>query len=113
MAEDYFISKRVPCKALLMNKHSIFQIGFIVKKKKMTKRKITICIHYFRSSSYEESKAHLFPIKAPASPSPGESGELQRQGEIRGTEMKALPRSNPSLSDLEGNLVISPSGSRE
>ena len=33
MAEDYFISKRVPCKALLMNKHSIFQIGFIVKKK--------------------------------------------------------------------------------
>lgn len=38
MAEDYFISKRVPCKALLMNKHSIFQIEFIVKKKKDDKK---------------------------------------------------------------------------
>lgn len=98
-----------------MNKQSTFQIGFIVKKK-MTKKKITICIHYFRSSSCEKSKAHLFPIKAPASPSPGESGELQRQGEIRGTELKALARSNPSFSGLGGNLVISPyqgAGSRD
>lgn len=73
---------------------------------------ITICIHYLRRSSCEESKAHLFLIKAPASPSPGESGELQRQGEIQGTEMKALSASNPSSSDLEENLVSSPAGSR-
>lgn len=34
MAEDSFISKRISYKALLMSKHSTFQIGFIVKKKK-------------------------------------------------------------------------------
>lgn len=33
MAEDPFIPKRMPYKALLMSKHSTFQIGFIVKKK--------------------------------------------------------------------------------
>lgn len=92
MAEDSFISKRIPYKALLMSKHSTFQIGFIVKKKKkITKKKIiTVCVHYFRSSSCEKSKAHLFLIKAPASPSPGESGELQRRREIWGIEMEAL-----------------------
>lgn len=49
----FFSSKRIPYKALLMSKHSTFQIGFIVKKrkKKTTKKKITICIHYFRSST--------------------------------------------------------------
>lgn len=57
----------------------------------MTKKKIiTIRVHYFRSSSCEKSKAHLFLIKAPASPSPGESGKLQRRGEIWGMEMEAL-----------------------
>lgn len=37
-----------------------------------------------------KSKAHLFLIKAPASPSPGESGELQRRGEIWGTRIEVL-----------------------
>lgn len=50
------------------------------------------------------SEAHLFLIKAPASPSPGESGELQRQGETWGTGREVLPRWNLSFSDLERNL---------
>lgn len=59
MADDLLLSKRIPYKALLMSKHSTFQMGFIVKKKRQKKRKttekkiITICIHYFRSSAYE------------------------------------------------------------
>lgn len=79
VAEDPFISKRFPYKVLLMSKHSTFQMDSLLKKN-MTKTKIiTICIHYLRRSSCEESKAHLFLIKAPASPSPGGSGELQRR----------------------------------
>lgn len=59
MADDSLLSKRIPYKALLMSKHSTFQTGFIVRKKKKekkrktTEKKITICIHYFRSSAYE------------------------------------------------------------
>lgn len=34
MADDLLLSKRIPYKALLMSKHSTFQMGFIVKKKK-------------------------------------------------------------------------------
>lgn len=37
------------------------------------------------------SEAHLFLIKAPASPSPGENGELQRRGKCGGAGIEALP----------------------
>lgn len=44
------------------------------------------------------TEAHLYLIRAPASPSPGESGELQRWGEIRGWgEMHCCDQICPSL----------------
>lgn len=88
MADDSLLSKRIPYKALLMSKHSTFQTGFIVKKKKREKKKtttekkiITICIS---GAGLMKREAHLFLIKVPASPSPGESGELQRREENLG-----------------------------
>lgn len=88
-ADDSLLSKRIPYKALLMSKHSTFQTGFIVKKKKEREKKrkttekkiITICIS---GAGLMKREAHLFLIKVPASPSPGESGELQRREENLG-----------------------------
>lgn len=69
-ADDSLLSKRIPYKALLMSKHSTFQTGFIVKKKREREKKrkttekkiITICIS---GAGLMKREAHLFLIKVP------------------------------------------------
>ena len=53
-------------------------------------------------------EAHLFLIKVPASPSPGESGELQRQEENLGDRKRGAALMESLILWLGGNL--SPSG---
>ena len=46
-------------------------------------------------------EAHLFLIKVPASPSPGESGELQRQEENLGDRKRGAALMESLISGLE------------
>lgn len=49
-------------------------------------------------------EAHLFLIKVPASPSPGESGELQRQEENLGDRKRGAALMESLILWLGGNL---------